>query len=176
MRERKNRFALLLLLLLTSCSLFYSAEEKARRLAMETAVAYFSYNYQDPEGWMAPVQDEYFYQEYVANRVLPTLAPYMTEYFIKSTAELVSIEEVARGLSEDGAEVIIWMITVRVSPSWPEDGPPKFDRVDREEVPWTDGEQAIVYAVAANRLGVWNLRLLSATGATRLALTLTEQP
>jgi hypothetical protein len=174
MRVRKNRFFLLLLLLLTSCSLFYSAEEKARRLAIKTAEAYFTYNYQDPESWMKSVQEEYFYQEYIGDRVLPTLAPYMAQYFIKSTAELESIEEYTRGVSEDESDIIIWKLVLQVTPAWPANGPPEFSRVNREELPWTNGETATVYAVAANRLGIWNLRLLSPSSATRLAGTLTS--
>lgn len=176
MRVRKNLLSTLFLLLLTSCSLFYSAEEKARRLAIETAVAYFTYDYEDPEDWMEPVQDEYYYQEYIENRVLPTMASYMRQYFIKSEAEFVSIEEVARGISQENSEVIIWEIVLQVNPAWPAGGPPEFERVEREEIPWAEDETAVVYGVAANRLGVWNVRLLPSESAAKVAASLQSEP
>ena len=166
---KKKPLSLLLLLLLTSCSLFRTPEENAYQLAIDTAVAYFTYNYQHPDEWMEGVQDEFFYKEYIS-QVLPTLAPYMTQYFLISTAELESIEEVARGVDEDGNDVIAWRLVLHVTPAWPEDGPPAFRRIHREDLPWTDGETATLYALAANRLGIWNLRLLSVSaGEERVA-------
>jgi len=165
MRVIKNLSFLLLLLLLTSCSLFRSSEENARQLAIDTAVAYFTFNYEDPEGWMKPVQDEFYYKEFIKNRILPVLAPYLKKYFIKSTASLVSIEELTRGTSSDDSEVILWEIVVQVDPPWPTGDLPEFDRAIGDELPWTSGEITTVYAVAASRLGVWNLKLLSEDSA-----------
>jgi hypothetical protein len=156
-----KRFSLILLLALTSCSLFRSSEENARQLAVDTAVAYFTFDYENLDGWMKPVQGEFYYKDFIKEYVLPTLGPYMQDNWVQSTATLISADEYFRGTSQDGADVIIWEIVLQVDPPWPADGPPAPFGSDYDDIPWTNGSNTTVYAAAANQLGVWNIKLLT---------------
>lgn len=173
MRVKTNRLLLLLILFLTSCSLFKSPEEKAMQLAVDTAVAYFTYDYEDAEGWMKPVQNEFYYKEFISDQVLPVLDPYFYQFFLKSTAALINVEEYARGISSiDNTPVIVWKIDLEVSPAWPAGGPPPPFGIDMDSIPWADKENTTVFAAAANRLGVWNIKLLTADSAEDIIATL----
>jgi len=162
MRVRISLILSLLVLSLSSCSLFLSAEERAQKLAVDTAVAYFSFDYQHPENWMEAVQDQSYYQEFIRSQVLHVLTPYMQKYFIKSTAVFVSVEEYARGVNEENIKMIVWKINVQVNPVWPGRKPPSPLDQSPTIIPWTDGELTTVYAAAASSLGVWNVKLVPA--------------
>ena len=162
MRVSIPSFLSLLLLALSSCSLFLSAEERAEKLAIDTAVAYFTFDYQHPEKWMEEVQDQSYYQEFISSQVLPVLSPYMQKYFIKSTAVFVSVEEYARGVNEENIKMIVWKIDVQVNPVWPGREPPSPLDQSPTTIPWTNGEVTTVYAAAASSLGVWNVKLVPA--------------
>ena len=155
-----KRLFLLSLLGLCACSLFRTPEENAKQLAIEMAVAYFTFDYENLDAWMKPVQGEFYYRDFIKDYVLPTLGPYMQENWLESKARLVEIEEYKRGTSQDGAQVIIWKIMLQVTPQWPADGPPLPFGSDYDDIPWTNGENTTVYASAANQLGVWNVKLL----------------
>jgi len=169
-----KRLFLLSVLLLASCAAPKNSENKVKQLAVDTALAYFTFDYENVEEWMQPVQGDFYYKNHIEEYVLPVLAPYLQEYYIKSNAELVSVEEYSRGSSSDGAQVVIWKITLQVDMPWPKKGPPSpFGPNERDEIPWTKGERAIVYGAAAYQLGVWNVKLLAKNEADALVTELT---
>ena len=169
-----KRLLLLSILLLVSCAGQKGAEKDAMELATEMTVAYFTFDYENVEDWMLPVQDEFYYETFIHDDVLPVMAPYMQRYFIQSSATLDSVEEYARGQSRDGSQVIIWRITVQVDQSWPKSGPPSpFGANEQDEIPWTWGKTGVAYGTAAYRLGVWNVKLLARNEAEAIKETLT---
>lgn len=168
-----KRIFLLSILLLASCAGQKSSESDAKALATDMTIAYFTFDYENVEDWMLPVQDEFYYETFIHDDVLPVMAPYMQKYYIQSTSTLVSAEEYARGESQDGSQVIIWEIIVQVDTPWPKNGPPSpFGANEQDEIPWTRGQTGVAYGTAASRLGVWNVKLLARNEADALKATL----
>ncbi len=147
---------------LTACSLFSNAEDTARNLAVDTALAFFTFDYQHSDQWMETVSDRDYYQTIIHSQVAPELIPFLQKYFIISTAELVSVEEVARGVSEaDEADVVIWEIHLTVNSAWPGKKPPTPLDKAPYSIPWTGTDGTEVHAVGMYKLGVWSVKLIS---------------
>lgn len=153
--------SVLLPVVLSACSLFSNAEETARDLAVDTALAFFTFDYQHTDQWMEAVSDRDYYQSIIRRQVAPELIPFLQKYFIISTAEFVSVEEVARGVSEaDEADVVIWEIHLTVDPAWPGKHPPSPLDKAPFSIPWTSTDETIVHAVGMYKLGVWSVKLI----------------
>lgn len=151
---------LLLAFLMPSCSLFLSPEEKARQLAVDMAVAFFTFDYQKPENWMEPLQKEDYYQNFIKTGIKPELVPFLQKYFVISRAEFVSVDEYARGINSENADVLIWKIQLQVSPAWPGSKPPAVLNQSSAAIPWTGTDQTTVYAISTSLLGIWNVKLI----------------
>lgn len=159
--SRAAALVMILSVFLSSCALFSNAEDKARELAVDTAVAFFSFDYQHSDRWMESVNDRDYYQTIVRRQVAPELIPYLQKYFIISTAEFVSVDEVTRGISEaDEAVVVIWEIHLTVNPPWPGKKPPSPLDKPPYTIPWTGKDETVVHAVGMYKLGVWSVKLI----------------
>ena len=154
--------SMFLSVVLTACSLFSNAEDTARDLAVDTALAFFNFDYQHSDQWMETVSDRDYYQTIIRSQVAPELVPFLQKYFIISTAELASVEEVARGVSEtDKADVVIWEIHLTVNSAWPGKKPPSPLDKAPYSIPWTGTDETVAYAVGMYKLGVWSVKLIS---------------
>jgi len=123
-----------------------SKEDELEKLAVDTALAYFTFDYRDVNSWWSSVQDQAYWDEFIKKEVSPVLIPFMEENKVTSKASLISSEEMFYKKWTNGDKETIWRLNLSVTPPWPGEKPPFPFGQGATNIPWTNGEETVVYA------------------------------